>query len=320
MPLEKIKVLIVDDQALILDILSKGLSRDPMIEVVGTATDGYIALNRVRTLKPDVIVLDMEMPRMNGIQFLHNLMPSRPTPTIVLSALTDKDSKITLQAFEAGAVDFLQKPSGGAKALPKLISQLYTKIKLAVTKDVKPLKKKADVDNKLPSKALDRTEKTNQIILGMGAYDVSNEPGKILKIFALGSCIGLGLFCPSRDLVGLAHVALPASKSDPEKAQKLPGYFGDTAVEAMLNRFAELGCSKNMIYAKIAGGAKTKIELGDHFNIGQRNAVSVKASLLKNRIKILAEDIGGNISRTAFISTGAKKMNLYYPEKGNWQI
>jgi len=98
--MKKIRVLIVDDQALVLDILAKGLSKDPNIEVVGTATDGQLALNQIDRLKPDVIILDMEMPRMNGIQFLHELMPKTPIPTIVLSALTQKDSQITKDAFE----------------------------------------------------------------------------------------------------------------------------------------------------------------------------------------------------------------------------
>lgn len=316
---QKIKVLIVDDQALVLDILAKGLVKDPMVDVVGTATDGYLALNQVTRLKPDVIVLDMEMPRMNGIQFLHNLMPVNPIPTIVLSALTEKDSKITKEALEAGAVDFQPKPSAGARGLPELFSQLLTKIKLAFTQDVSHLKK-IKKDYKLPSNALDRAAKTDQIILGMGAMEATNQPNKILKIFALGSCIGLGLFCPIKNVVGLAHIALPQSTTDPEKAQKLPGYFADSGVDALLKKMGELGCTPDKIYAKIAGGAKTKIELADYFGIGQRNTVAVKAGLLKRGIKILGEDIGGEISRTASIKVGDKKMSLYFPDKGTWEI
>ncbi len=114
---KKIKVLVVDDQPLVLDILSKGLVQDPEIEVIGTAIDGYLALNMINRARPDVIILDMEMPRMNGIQFLHQMNAQSPIPTIVLSALTDPNSQITQDAFEAGAVDFLPKPSSGAKGL-----------------------------------------------------------------------------------------------------------------------------------------------------------------------------------------------------------
>lgn len=315
----KIKVLIVDDQALVLDILAKGLVKDPMIDIIGTATDGYLALNQVSRQKPDVIILDMEMPRMNGIQFLHNLMPVNPIPTIVLSALTEKDSKITKEAFEAGAVDFQPKPGAGARGLPDLFSQLLTKIKLAATQDVSHLKK-VKKEYKLPGNALDRAAKSDQIILGMGAMEATNSPDKILKIFALGSCIGLGLFCPSKNVVGLAHIALPQSTTDSEKAQKLPGYFADTGVDALLRKMGEYGCTPDKIYAKIAGGAKTKIELGDYFGIGQRNTVAVKAGLLKRGVKILGEDLGGTISRTASVKVGDKKMTLYFPDKGTWEI
>lgn len=316
---KKIRVLVVDDQPLVLDILTRGLAKDPAIEIAGTATDGYLALNQVDKVKPDVIILDMEMPRMNGIQFLHNLMPSNPIPTIVLSALTEKDSKITSDAFEAGAVDFLPKPSAGSKGLQGLLVQLWTKIKIAATQDVSHFKK-IKREYKLPSNVLDRTKKTNQIILGMGAMDVTNEAGRILKIFALGSCIGLTMFCPVKKIVGMAHVVLPNSKTDVEKSIKIPGYFADTAVAAMLERMNEFGCMSDKIVAKIAGGAKTKVEIGDYFGIGQKNAIAVKANLLKRGVKILAEDIGGTISRTVSAQIGSDKVTLYFPDKGTWEI
>lgn len=316
---KKIRVLIVDDQALVLDILSRGIARDPSLEVVGTATDGQLALNQIPRLKPDVIVLDMEMPRMNGIQFLNKLMPVNPIPTIVLSALTEKDSKLTEQAFQMGAVDFLPKPSGGARALPTLLGQLWTKIKIVATQDVSHFKKSIKPQT-LPSTHLDRKAKSGQIILGMGALEVTNSPGQVLKIFALGSCIGVVLYCPPSNVCAMAHVVLPSSKTDPEKAKKLPGYFADTGIEYMLAKMRDLGCSNGRIVAKIAGGAKTSVDIGDYFGVGQRNAVAVKAKLLKKGIKVLASDVGGAISRTVFIQAGDNKVNLQHPEKGIWQI
>ncbi|MFP4527683.1 MAG: response regulator [Candidatus Kapaibacterium sp.] len=315
----KIKVLIVDDQALILDILSRNLVKDPTIDVIGTATDGYLALNMISREKPDVILLDMEMPRMNGLQFLHNLMPVNPIPTIVLSALTDKDSKITVDAFEAGAVDFQPKPSGGARGLPEMLNRLLVKIKMAATQDVGHLKKPKK-DYTLPGNALDRKAKTDQIVLGMGALEVTNKPGKILKIFALGSCIGLTMICPGSETIGMAHVVLPNSTTDFKKSQALPGYFADSAVEEMLKLMRQNGCANKKVYAKIAGGAKTKVDIGDYFGVGQRNSIAVKAALLKNGIKIAASDIGGQISRTISIRTGTTKVSVYFPDKGTWEI
>jgi chemotaxis receptor (MCP) glutamine deamidase CheD/FixJ family two-component response regulator len=318
----KIKVLIVDDQALVLDILAKGLAIDPMIEIVGTATDGLLALNQLDRLKPDVIVLDMEMPRMNGMQFLHHMMQNKPIPTIVLSALTFQDSKLTQEAFELGAVDFLSKPSGGARALPTLFNQLFTKIKIAASQDISHLKPQRNMPqrNVMPSSILDRNARTNQAILGMGAFEVTNEEGRLLKIFALGSCVGVGLFCPAKRTVVLCHVVLPNSTTDTDKAAALPGYFADSAITTMLNKLISMGCAKEQIFAKIAGGAKTAVDIGDYFSVGQRNSVSVKATLLKHGIKILGEDLAGSISRTVYVTPGDNKMHLVHPDKGNWEI
>jgi chemotaxis receptor (MCP) glutamine deamidase CheD/DNA-binding NarL/FixJ family response regulator len=315
----KIRVMLVDDQPLVLEILSKGISKDQDIEIVGTATDGILALNQVTKLQPDVIILDMEMPRMNGIEFLHKLMPVNPIPTIVLSALTNNDSKITDEAFNAGAVDFLKKPDSGSKGLATLLVQLWTKIKIAATQDVSHFKKMKK-EYRLPTNVLERNQKTNKIILGMGMMEISAEPGKEIKIYALGSCIGLAMFCPLRKIVGLSHIALPHSKTDPNKALTLPGYFADTAVPALYNRMVDAGCPPNKIYAKLAGGAKTRIEIGDYFGIGQKNTIAVKAGLLKAGITTLAEETGGNISRTVWMDCNATHLKLYYPEKGEWQI
>lgn len=315
----KIRVLIVDDQALVLDILARGLAKDPAIEVAGTATDGQLALNQIDRVKPDVIILDLEMPRMNGIQFLHKLMPVNPIPTIVLSALTQNNSKVTFDAFEAGAFDFLAKPSGGAHALSDLLNQLWTKIKIAATQDRKQLRK-ITPEKTLPTNALDRKATTNKSILGMGAYETSSDLEKELKIYALGSCVGLALFCNGNPAVSLAHVVLPASKSDVEKAKKLPGYFADTAVDTMIAGMMQKGCPKNAIYAKMAGGAKTNVDIGDYFGVGQRNAVAVKAALIKHGIKVVASETGGEISRTVTVSPGKNTMKLYHPDKGDWEL
>ncbi len=320
MATKAIRVLIVDDQALVLDILAKGLAKDPGIEVVGTATDGQLALNQISRLKPDVIVLDMEMPRMNGIQFLQQLMPQNPIPTIVLSALTQKDSKITQEAFELGAVDFLPKPSGGARALPTLLVQLWTKIRVAAAQDVSHFRKLSTVQRQLPSTELDRMAKTNQNILGMGAYDITAEQNRLLKIFALGSCVGVALFVPQEKVVALAHIVLPSSQTDPEKAKSLPGYFADSGILTMLQKMNAMGFPNNRVVAKLAGGAKTNVDVGDYFGVGQRNAIAVKATLLKNGVKVLSDDLGGAISRTVHVTPGDMMLHLMHPDKGKWEI
>ena len=105
-----IKVLIVDDSAIVRKILSKQLARHQGIEVIGTAPDPYIARDKIVALEPDVLTLDVEMPRMDGITFLRKLMKYHPMPVIILSSLTPKGGKMALEALTAGAVEVISKP------------------------------------------------------------------------------------------------------------------------------------------------------------------------------------------------------------------
>lgn len=107
---DKIKVLIVDDSALVREVLSEILNADPALEVIGTASDPLIARNKIKQLNPDVLTLDVEMPRMDGLTFLSNLMRLRPMPVVMVSSLTERGADITLRALEIGAVDFVSKP------------------------------------------------------------------------------------------------------------------------------------------------------------------------------------------------------------------
>ncbi len=132
-----IKVLVVDDSALIREVLSRMLSRDGDIVVVGTATDPIDAREKIKTLDPDVVTLDIEMPNMNGLAFLEKLMRLRPTPVVMVSTLTKKGASETLLALELGAVDFVAKPSaefeGGIEAFG---AGLRDKIRAAAKSDV----------------------------------------------------------------------------------------------------------------------------------------------------------------------------------------
>ena len=130
----KIRVLIVDDSALVRDILSVGLSRDPELEVVGTAADPFEAGEKIPLLSPDVMTLDVEMPRMNGLEFLRRLMPQYPLPVVMVSALTEKGKQLTLDALALGAVDFVAKPKADlARGMELLMNELTLKIKIAAS-------------------------------------------------------------------------------------------------------------------------------------------------------------------------------------------
>jgi two-component system chemotaxis response regulator CheB len=128
----KIRVLVVDDSAMVREILTQGLSADPGIEVVDSARDPYVARDMIVKYRPDVITLDVEMPNMDGVEFLRRLMPQYPLPVVMVSALTEKGKRITMDALDAGAVDFVTKPSADvARGLNKLLSELRAKVKIA---------------------------------------------------------------------------------------------------------------------------------------------------------------------------------------------
>lgn len=130
--LRKIRVLCVDDSALIRDVLTKYLSSFKDIEVVGTAPNPFIARDKILELKPDVMTLDIEMPRMDGVEFLQRLIPQYPIPVVVFSSLTPEGGAITLNALDAGAIDFVTKPGVGiGTAMLGLIDELADKIRTA---------------------------------------------------------------------------------------------------------------------------------------------------------------------------------------------
>ena len=127
---KKIKVLVIDDSAMIRQLLSEILNGDPGIEVVGAAADPLIAREKIKRLNPDVLTLDVEMPKMDGIAFLKNLMRVRPMPVVMVSSLTERGADVTFQALEIGAVDFVTKPKLDVKQqLLEYSEEIIAKVK-----------------------------------------------------------------------------------------------------------------------------------------------------------------------------------------------
>jgi len=139
-PARPVRVLIVDDSALVRSLLTDMLRTDPGIEVVGAASDAHIARAKIKQLNPDVITLDVEMPRMDGLTFLRNLMRLRPMPVVMVSSLTERGADVTLDALALGAVDYLPKPKlDVAATLRGYTQELIAKIRTAATANVRPL-------------------------------------------------------------------------------------------------------------------------------------------------------------------------------------
>src|SRR5579872_1326588 len=136
----RIRVLIIDDSALARSILTDILRSDPAIEVVGVAGDAHIAREKIKLLNPDVLTLDVEMPKMDGITFLKNLMRLRPMPVVMVSSLTERGADVTLDALALGAIDYLSKPKIDIAATFKDYGEeLIEKIKTASKASVRAL-------------------------------------------------------------------------------------------------------------------------------------------------------------------------------------
>jgi two-component system chemotaxis response regulator CheB len=170
MPNQVIRVLIVDDSAVVRRILTEELSRYKDIEIVGTAVDPYVARDKIVTLKPDVITLDLEMPRMDGLSFLVKLMKHYPLPVVVLSSLTPKNSENALKALELGAVEVLCKP-GSAYSTVDVSRNLVNAIRAAASA-------------KIGREALDEPEKPEPRPLQNFRFQTTH------KVIAIGASTG----------------------------------------------------------------------------------------------------------------------------------
>ena len=166
---DEIRVLVVDDSALVRKVFSQELSKEKGIRVIGTAPDPYIARDKIVRLKPDVVTLDIEMPRMDGLTFLQKLMQHYPLPVIVVSSLTEKGGKLAMEALSLGALEVMSKPSGSF-SVGDMTVQLANKIR-AIAK-VKVAKR--DVMNQPPTQPESRViskslQKTTNKIIAIGA-------------------------------------------------------------------------------------------------------------------------------------------------------
>jgi two-component system chemotaxis response regulator CheB len=178
-----IKVLVVDDSALVRSLLAEIIQKTPGLELVGAAPDAFVARDMVNQFRPDVITLDVEMPRMDGLAFLEKLMAAKPTPVVMISTLTDEGAEATLRALELGAVDFLPKPKlGVAEGIREYSELIVEKIVTASRVHVKSLQKinrpEISSGEKIVSKQLQSTEK----IIAIGASTGGTEAIKDLLI------------------------------------------------------------------------------------------------------------------------------------------
>ena len=164
-----IAVLVVDDSAIVRKVLTEGLSRERGIEVVGTAPDPYVARDKIVKLKPDVITLDIEMPRMDGITFLKKLMKHYPLPVIIVSSLTKKGGKLALEALSHGALEVISKPSA-AYSVGDMSVQLADKIRAVAHVKMRSPRQTDDIqDTSAPGVPVQAMTATTNKIIAIGA-------------------------------------------------------------------------------------------------------------------------------------------------------
>lgn len=178
---KKIRVLIVDDSAIVRKIFTEELSREHDIEVVGTAPDPYVARDKIISQRPDVIILDIEMPRMDGLTFLKKLMKYYPLPVIIVSSLTPEGSKMALDALESGAVDVLSKP-GSAYSVGDMSTLLKEKIRVAVKANIKNFKNYITTNNFSNLEVIEPLSETTQKVIAIGASTGGTEAIKQILI------------------------------------------------------------------------------------------------------------------------------------------
>ena len=161
-----VRVLVVDDSSMMRQMLTKLLGDDPGIEVVGAARDPFQARDMIKTLSPDVMTLDIEMPRMDGLDFLEKVMRLRPMPVVMISSLTEQGADATLRALELGAMDFVTKPALGlSKGIEELAEEIRTKVKVAVHQKTRQLFQRRPA----PAASMSHRDISTEKIIAIGA-------------------------------------------------------------------------------------------------------------------------------------------------------
>lgn len=213
-----IKVLVVDDSALIRSLLKEIIAADPELQLVGMAPDAFVARDLVKQFSPDVITLDIEMPRMDGLTFLEKLMAARPTPVVMISSLTESGAEATFRALELGAVDFVAKPKLGIReGMQAYAETIRDKIKAASLARLRP--------RSAQSRAINVAEKAPS---GSRTPIVGTE-----KIIAIGASTG------GTEAIKDVLIDMPADSPGIVITQHMPPGFTRTFAER-LNRLSRL--------------------------------------------------------------------------------
>ena len=225
--MSKVKVLIIDDSALVRKVLTELLNADSAIEVVGTARDPLDAREKIKKLNPDVLTLDVEMPKMDGITFLSNLMRLHPLPVVMVSTLTEKGADITFEALELGAIDFVSKPKiDVAAGLNEYAFEICEKVKSAATVNVSKIsdRRARKIINNAPVRV--REKLSADAIL-------EKRTTPIRKLKTTEKVIAIGASTGGTEAIKEVLMQMPASSPGIVISQHIPEAFSKPFAERM---------------------------------------------------------------------------------------
>jgi len=194
---EKIRVLVVDDSRMIRDVLTEIINDQPDMEVVGAAADAFEARDMIKSLKPDVLTLDIEMPKMNGLEFLDRLMRAKPLPVVMISAATERGSEVTFRALELGAVDFVTKPKLNEQAPDDYGQMIADKVRAAKSARLKAPRRESDmaaVEQTMPpvmKRPVPVGVKTTEKLIAVGASTGGTEAIREFLVGMPADCPGI---------------------------------------------------------------------------------------------------------------------------------
>ncbi len=235
---KKIKVLIVDDSNLICQMLTEMFNSDPELEVVGVANDPFEAREKIKSLSPDVITLDVEMPRMDGITFLSNLMRLRPMPVVMVSSLTEKGADVTLRALELGAFDFVTKPRVNvAGTLADYQEEITAKVKMAARVPLQRMERQFQVHTERSAKPAaivkKPTSSAEMVVPPKLSADVILASKGASTGFVRQPLIALGASTGGTEAIRDVLVAMPANSPAIVITQHIPAAFSGPFAKRM---------------------------------------------------------------------------------------
>nr|WP_315465659.1 chemotaxis response regulator protein-glutamate methylesterase [uncultured Rhodoferax sp.] len=283
--MKKIRVVVVDDSALVRSLLAEIINKQVDMECVGTANDPYLARELIRELDPDVITLDVEMPRMDGLEFLSRLMRLRPMPVVMISTLTERGAEVTMRALELGAVDFVAKPRIGlADGIKELASSIVEKVRIA-------------------SKAYIKRSVAKPI--GKSAEDVPPVTPSLLGRISTEKLLAIGASTGGTEAIKEVLVKMPADSPGIVITQHMPPGF-TASFAARLNSLCQLTVQEASDGARVLPGHAYIAPGGKQFRVDRSGAnyvCVVEDGELVNRhrpsVEVLFQSVAKVVGRNA---------------------